>query len=54
MFFDHKMLKKTTSKVAQKTPNPLFFPYCPDSKMWPKDQLYIELGSYAFVEGENK
>ena len=53
--FDHKKLKKPPSKVAQKISNPLSFPYCPEvpkqpkqknscSKMWPIDQLYIELG----------
>ena len=48
-------LKKPPSKVAQKNSNPLFFPLLPAqpkwpkkknscSKMWPIDQLYIELG----------
>ena len=56
-FFAHKKLKKPPSKVAQKNSNPLFFPYCPElpkrpkqknlcSKMWPIDQLCIELGYY--------
>ena len=51
------MLKKPPSKVAQKNSNPLFSPYCQYSpngpkqtnscfKMWPIDQLYIELGLY--------
>ena len=51
-----KKLKKPPSKVAQKNSNPLFFPLLPAqpkwlkqknscSKMWPIDQLYIELGA---------
>ena len=53
------MLKKTRSKVAQKYSNPIFFllpaqPKQPKqknscSKMWPIDQLCIELG-YSFLE----
>ena len=55
LFFAHKKLKKTPSKVAQKNSNPLFFPYCPELHKWPKqknscsklcliDQLHIKLG----------
>ena len=54
-FFAHKKLKKPPSKVTQKNSNPLFFPLLPAQpkwpkqknpcfKMWPMDQLYIELG----------
>ena len=51
-FFAHKKLKKPPSKVAQKNSNPLFFSLTASiaqmaqngSKMWPIDQLYIELG----------
>ena len=54
--FAHKKLKKPPSKVAQKNSNPLVFSLLPAqpkwpkqknsrSKMWPIDQLYIELGS---------
>ena len=54
-FFALKKLKKPPSKVAQKNSNPLLFPLLPAqpkwpkqknscSKMWPIDQLYIELG----------
>ena len=54
-FFAHKKFKKPPSKDAQKTSNPLFFPYCPElskrskqknlcSKMWLVGKLYIELG----------
>jgi hypothetical protein len=53
-FFAHKKLKKAPSKVAQKT-QIHFFPLLPGlpkrpkqknsrSKMWLKEQLYIELG----------
>ena len=49
-----RLLKRTPSKVAQKNSNPLFFPLLPGlpkqpkqknscSKMWLKEQLYIEL-----------
>jgi hypothetical protein len=55
--FAPKKLKKPPSKVAQKYSNPLFFltastaqmaqteELC--SKMWPIDQLYIELGLHS-------
>ena len=54
-FLPSKKLKKPTSKVAQNNSNRLFFSLLPElpnqpkqknscSKMWPIDQLYIELG----------
>ena len=55
-FFVHKKLKILPSKVAQNSSNPLFSPTARASqpkwpkqknscsKMWPIDQLYIEVG----------
>ena len=62
IFFALKKLKKPPSKVAQKNSNPLFFPCCPElpkwpkqknscSKLWPIDQLYIELGNCRLMGG---
>ena len=56
-FFALKKLKKAPLKVAQNFLNPLSFPLLPAqpkwpkqkkscSKMWPIDQLYIELGPH--------
>ena len=57
-------MKKPPSKVAQKNSNPLFplLPAQPKwpkqknscSKMWPIDQLYIELGSNPNLDQEPK
>ena len=36
--FDHQKLKKTPSKVAQNSSNPLFCPYCPDC---PNSRIHV-------------
>ena len=55
-FFAHKKFKNPPTKVAKKNSNPLFFllPELPKqkdlcSKMWPTDQLYIELGIELYI-----
>ena len=40
-FFDHQKLKKTPSKVAQNSSNPLFFPYCQHSPNGPNRRIHV-------------
>ena len=60
-FFCPQKVEKTTLKSCSEKLKSTFFPYCPElpkrpkqknlcSKMWPIDQLYIELGSRTLVE----